>query len=165
MVVQRGPTVGGKQQLAADRWFFPPGARVSAVARTPDNLDLFITGNDGRVYTSWWFNGADWSGVNDNWRPIGGFFPPGAPVTAVARKSGQLDLFVTGNDGRVYTLVVDGADWSGVDDNWRPIGGFFPPGCPGVGRGPDAGQPGPVHHRERRSRLHVVVVQEPTGRA
>ncbi|MGH6900015.1 MAG: hypothetical protein ACREJ5_26270, partial [Geminicoccaceae bacterium] len=63
----------------------------------------FITGNDGRVYTSWWFAGADWSGINDNWRSIGGVFPPGAPLGAVARNPGQLDVFITGNDGRVYT--------------------------------------------------------------
>jgi hypothetical protein len=127
-----------------DNWrpiggFFPAGARVSAVARTPENLDLFITGGDGRVYTSWWFNGADWSGVNDNWRPIGGFFPAGAPVDAVARTPDNLDLFIVGGDGRVYTSWwFNGADWSGVNDNWRPIGGFFPPGAPidAVARGP-----------------------------
>ena len=119
-----------------DNWrpiggFFPPGAPVAAVARTPDNLDLFITGNDGRVYTSWWFQGVDWSGINDNWRPIGGFFPPGAPVAAVARTGNNLDLFITGNDGRVYTSWwFQGVDWSGINDNWRPIGGFFPAGAP-----------------------------------
>jgi hypothetical protein len=119
---------------------FPPGARVSAVARTPDNLDVFICGNDGRVYTSWWFQGADWSGINDNWRSIGGFFPAGAPVSPVARRPGQLDLFVCGNDGRVYTSWWnDSQDWSGVNDNWRSIGGFFPPGAPlaAVARTPD----------------------------
>jgi hypothetical protein len=116
-----------------DNWrsiggIFPPGAPVSAVARKPENLDLFITGNDGRIYTSWWFAGSDWSGINDNWRPIGGFFPVGAPVSAVARQPGILDLFVVGNDGRVYTSwFVEGvSDWSGINDSWRPIGGFFP---------------------------------------
>jgi len=119
-----------------DNWrsiggFFPAGARVSAVARNPEQLDLFITGGDGRVYTSWWFNGADWSGVNDNWRPIGGFFPAGAPVDVVARTPDNLDLFIVGGDGRVYTSWwFQGADWSGVNDNWRPIGGFFPAGAP-----------------------------------
>ena len=119
-----------------DNWrpiggFFPPGAPVAAVARTPNNLDLFITGNDGRVYTSWWFQGVDWSGINDNWRPIGGFFPPAAPLGAVARTPGNLDLFITGNDGRVYTSWwFQGVDWSGINDNWRPIGGFFPAAAP-----------------------------------
>src|SRR5207253_11409266 len=59
--------------------------------------------SDGRVYTSWWWLGNDWSGIHDNWRNIGGFFHPGAPVAAVARKPEQLDLFITGNDSRVYT--------------------------------------------------------------
>ncbi|EPY04470.1 hypothetical protein PAALTS15_25004, partial [Paenibacillus alvei TS-15] len=54
---------------------FPMGAPVSAVARTPNNLDLFLVGNGGRVYTSWWSAGSDWSGINDNWRSLGGIFP------------------------------------------------------------------------------------------
>ncbi len=121
----------------SDNWrsiggFFPPGARVAAVARTPDNLDLFVCGNDGRVYTSWWSQGQDWSGVGDNWRSIGGFFPVGAPLSAVARTGNNLDLFVSGNDGRVYTSwwFAGAADWSGVNDSWRSIGGFFPVGAP-----------------------------------
>jgi hypothetical protein len=111
--------------------FFPPGAPVSSVARNPDHLDLFITGNDGRVYTSWWHHGQEWSGIHDNWRSIGGFFPRGAPVSSVARNPDHLDLFITGNDGRVYTSWWHhGQDWSGLHDNWRSIGGFFPPGAP-----------------------------------
>ncbi|WP_429645488.1 hypothetical protein, partial [Skermanella aerolata] len=82
---------------------FPAGAPVAAVARTPNNLDLFICGNDGRVYTSWWFAGVDWSGINDNWFAIGGFFPAGAPLSAVARTGNNLDVFIPGNDGRIYT--------------------------------------------------------------
>jgi hypothetical protein len=35
-------------------------------------LDLFITGNNGIVYTAWWHQGFDWSGINNNWFPIGG---------------------------------------------------------------------------------------------
>ena len=118
-----------------DNWrmiggFFPIGP-LTAVSRNPGQLDLFICGNDGRVYTSWWYNGVDWSGVNDNWRSIGGFFPPAAPLAAVARTSNNLDLFVCGNDGRVYTSWwYNGVDWSGVNDNWRSIGGFFPAGAP-----------------------------------
>ena len=50
---------------------------AAAVARESGQLDCFITGNDGRVYTSWWHEGHDWSGINNNWRPIGGFFPVG----------------------------------------------------------------------------------------
>jgi hypothetical protein len=31
------------------------GTRISAVSRTPNNLDLFVIGNNGVVYTSLWF--------------------------------------------------------------------------------------------------------------
>jgi Astacin (Peptidase family M12A) len=107
----------------------PPGGSgiCSGVARSPNNLDLFVVGNDGVVYTSWWFAGSDWSGVNNNWRPIGGVFPVGAPVSSIARSPDNLDLFVVGNDGVVYTSWwFAGSDWSGVNNNWRPLGGFFP---------------------------------------
>ena len=110
--------------------FFPPGSLVAAVARVPNHLDLFVVGKDGRVYTSWWQDGSDWSGRNDNWEPIGGFFPAGAPVTAVARGSEHLDLFIVGNDGRVYTSSWNsGSDWTGLNDNWDSIGGSFPAGA------------------------------------
>lgn len=110
--------------------FFPVGAPVSAVSRHEDQLDLFVVGNDGVVYTSWWTAGQDWSGVNNNWRPIGGVFPVGAKVFAVSRHRDQLDLFVIGNDGVVYTAWwTAGQDWSGVNNNWRPIGGVFPIGA------------------------------------
>src|SRR3954447_18612695 len=105
---------------------FPVGAPVSVVARNPDQLDLFVVGNDGRVYTSWWSAGRDWSGLNNNWRNIGGVFPVGGPVSAVARKPNQLDLFVVGNNGGVYTSWWSaGHDWSGLNNNWRLIGGIF----------------------------------------
>ncbi len=120
---------------------FPVGAPVSALAKSPDSIDLFVTGNDGVVYTSWWYAGSDWSGVNSNWRPIGGFFPVGAPVAATSRNPGNLDLFITGNDGVVYTSWwYAGSDWSGVNNNWRPIGGFFPAGAPvsALAKSPDS---------------------------
>jgi hypothetical protein len=127
----RWPGLGG---------FFPAGAPVTGIARHPDHLDLFITGNDGRVYTSWWHEGQPWSGVDNNWRSIGGIFPPGAPIAVTSRHAGNLDLFITGNDGRVYTSWwYDGHDWSGVNDSWAGIGGFFPAGAPvtAVARRPD----------------------------
>ena len=111
--------------------FFPPSSAVAAVSRNPNQLDLFLVGYNGVVYTSWWTAGSDWSGINNDWRAIGGFFTPGAPVAAVSRNPNQLDLFVTGNNGVVYTSWwTAGSDWSGINNNWRAIGGFFPPGAP-----------------------------------
>ncbi len=109
--------------------FFPIGAPIYPLARTADNLDLFVVGNDGVVYTSSWSTRHDWDGVNNDWRPIGGFFPAGAPVSAVARTVDNLDLFVVGNDGVVYTSSWSTRhDWDGANNDWRPIGGFFPAG-------------------------------------
>jgi hypothetical protein len=128
-----------------DNWrsiggFFPNGAPITTVSRKPGQLDLFVVGNDGRVYTSWWTQGSDWSGLFDNWRPIGGFFRPGAPISVTSRNPDNLDLFICGNDGRVYTSWwYAGQDWSGINDNWRSIGGVFPNGAPvgAVARSPD----------------------------
>ena len=103
--------------------YFPIGSPVSAVSRAADKLDVFVTGNDGIVYTSWWVAGADWTGRANDWLPIGGVFPPGAPLAVEARTSSSLDLFVVGNDGIVYTSWwVVGEDWSGLEV-WRPLVG------------------------------------------
>ena len=102
--------------------FSPPGAPVSAVSISPRNIDLFVVGNDGVVYTSWWEAGEDYTGVANNWLPIGGFFPPGNPVAAVSRTSDSIDLFVVGHDGVVYTSRWEsGQEYSGVNNNWRPL--------------------------------------------
>ncbi|WP_236142604.1 hypothetical protein [Nostoc sp. CMAA1605] len=112
--------------------FFPPGSPVSAVARKPGIIDLFVVGNNKKVYTSYSIDGgSNWSGINDDWQQIGGEFPPGAPVSAVARKPEIIDLFVVGYDGRVYTSwwTEKVNKWSGID-HWLPIAGEFPPGTP-----------------------------------
>jgi hypothetical protein len=102
--------------------FFPVGAPIAVTSRNPGNLNLFITDDDGRVYTSSWYEGQEWSGIHDNWRKIGGFFPPAAPIAAISKSHDSIDLFVTGGDERVYTSWWDERhDWSGQDDNWRRI--------------------------------------------
>jgi hypothetical protein len=87
-----------------------------------EHLDVFVVGKDGRMYTSWWHKGQDWSGRNDNWLAIGGFFPPGAPTSAVGRLQNHLDVFVVGNDDQMYTSWWhEGQDWSGRNDNWHSL--------------------------------------------
>ncbi|MFN0102286.1 MAG: LamG-like jellyroll fold domain-containing protein [Bryobacteraceae bacterium] len=85
----------------------PDDAPVTAVARDPGKLDIFATGSDGGVYTAAWdANLADqgWQG----WRRIGDLtVKPGSPVSAVSRDSNKLDIFVAGNDGKVYTAAWD----------------------------------------------------------
>lgn len=120
---------------------FPPGAPVTAISRNPDQLDVFITGNDGHVYTSYWTAGSKWSGLDNNWTDLGGVFPPGAPVTAIARSADTIDLFITGAQGDVYTSNWStSSPWSGVNDNWKDIGGVFPPGASIAAVARNAGQ-------------------------
>ena len=88
--------------------FFPKAAPVAPVVRSLHGRawfwDLFVTGNDGAVYmSSTWLGERKWTGEADNWRPLGGFFPAGAPLAAVAVTAENLDLFVIGNDGGAYT--------------------------------------------------------------
>jgi hypothetical protein len=100
---------------------------VTAVVQPqrPDHLDVFACDTYGSVYTSSWDNGALWSGLS-GWKKIGQGFPPNSPVAAVSRKTEQLDLFVCGTDGHVYTAWWDSSGWS----DWHSIGGVFSVGAP-----------------------------------
>lgn len=100
---------------------FPAGAPLSAISRSPNHLDVFAVGldgrDDGRVYTSTWNSRqADWSA----WTNLGGgIFKHRAPVSTVAWRADQVDVFAVGRDGRVYTCArMDGQPFSG----WRAIG-------------------------------------------
>jgi hypothetical protein len=96
--------------------------KVAAVARSPDNLDIFVVGTDFKIYTAWWSEGHGWTG----WRNISGnqAFGPAPPlVAAVSRHEGQLDVFVA-SSGVVYTSSWTDSvtDWTGIDQAWDNIG-------------------------------------------
>jgi len=94
---------------------FPPGAPVTAISRKPNQLELFICGDDGHVFTTWWIAGYGW---HYKWHDIGGDFLPGTRISAIARKPEQLDLFASAGDGNVYTCW-----WSKEDKLWNgPLG-------------------------------------------
>lgn len=84
-----------------------PGTPVSVVSRSPDKLDIFVSGADGKTYTAAWdaakADGA-WRGW---WNILSGFVPAGSPIAAVARDSGKLDIFIVSNDCAVYTAAWD----------------------------------------------------------
>ena len=82
---------------------FPSGSPVACASRNSSTIDSFVIGTDGKVYNSYWTTGNDWSGINDDWRDIGGDFTPGSKVTAIARSPDNMDLFVVGKDGKVYS--------------------------------------------------------------
>jgi hypothetical protein len=98
-----------------------PGSPVAAIARTPNKLDIFVTGKDGKVYTAAWDKQAakgEWQG----WWPIGDLSAPsGAPVSVVSRGPDNLDIFVVGNDSRVYTTAWAKHAAGGKWQSWRLV--------------------------------------------
>jgi hypothetical protein len=99
---RRGGWVRRWARVGHEGFRMPVGAPVAAVSRVPDQIDLFVSGNDGRVYSTW--------GEGRRFR-----MPPGAPVAAVAPHADRIDLFVCGNDGYYYTTRwVSGGRWA----NW-----------------------------------------------
>ena len=107
----------------------PPGGAVTAVARDPNKLDIFIVSTDGGVYTAAWDQNvanAQWRG----WWRIGNLVAdPGSFVAAVARDPNKLDIFVAGNDGKTYSAAWDqnvaNAQWRGW---WNILTGAIPAG-------------------------------------
>ena len=105
------------------------GGAISAVARTPNNLDAFVaSGSD--VYTSAWDasqSNGQWGGW---WKVLTARVPAGSPINAVSRDPQKLDVFLTGSDRCIYTAAWDPTvtnDWRG----WWRIGALTaPPGAP-----------------------------------
>jgi hypothetical protein len=116
-----GDPAAGHTVPAADEDDNIPNSVVSAVARDPDRLDIFVVGHDGGIYTT----GQDAGGA---WEPWSRIDPSSTPGRTVARRSvvwpasrnpNRLDVFVVGHDGGIYTSGRNtGGDW----EPWRPIG-------------------------------------------
>ena len=47
----------------------PRNSVVTAVSRNPNQIDLFVVGNDGGIYSTWWNPAEGWD-LNHNWFPI-----------------------------------------------------------------------------------------------
>ena len=93
---------------------FAQSAPLTAVARRSDHLDLFITGHDGAIWSSWWHDDAQswrsWFQIHPEAR-----FRQDRPVAAVARISEHMDLFRVGYDGTVWSSW-----WHNDTKGWRP---------------------------------------------
>jgi len=94
-------------------WRFPAEARVTAVSRSQQHLDLFTIDNHGKVWTCWWFEPnarwGDWSQIHPQTR-----FARDKRVAAVSRGVDHLDLFVVRDDGAVMTSW-----WFRDEQGWR----------------------------------------------
>ncbi|MBV9083920.1 MAG: hypothetical protein JOZ62_14680 [Acidobacteriaceae bacterium] len=115
--------VNGQIQIPTKGWqsigVARRGAIVTGVSRSPWVLDIFVAAfDDGQVWTNSSFSltfsasstVSSWTG----WRPIPGFeTPPGSAVSVVSRSHNNLDAYVGGKDGNVWTAAwaPDGTDW------------------------------------------------------
>lgn len=106
-----------------------PGAPVTCVSRNKDKLDIFVTGQDGRVWTAAWQPAfTDWW---HGWWPIGNIkLPQGAPVYAVSRSADKLDIFATDVNGKIHTAAWEPAFTTGWRGWWALKGGAAAPGAP-----------------------------------
>jgi hypothetical protein len=88
--------------------------QLAVVQRGWDKVDLFLVGEDGGIWTRKWLNSTSWA----DWQRVLDFQAmPGAPVTAISRHPGQLDVFSIGLDSCVWVAasteeVANGA-WYG----------------------------------------------------
>ncbi len=99
---------------------FPPEARVTALARTPGNVEVYVMGYDGAVWSAWW------SEDGGGWRRWFSIFPEtkfayDQEIVAVSRDSKSVNLFTVGLDGAIWT-----AWWSDDGGGWRPWSQLFP---------------------------------------
>src|SRR5437870_1122879 len=92
---------------------------VTAIARNPDHLHLFVTGTDNGIYSTYWDNASPWKSCL---RIDDGFAKGANSVAAVARDPDHLDLFVTGTDGGIYSTYWDSASgwawWFRINDDF-----------------------------------------------
>jgi hypothetical protein len=88
-----------------------PGATVTALQPFEGHIDLFVTGTDGAVWSTFFEADGGWR----NWFLIHSEvrMQPGATVTALQPFEGHIDLFVTGTDGAVWSTFFES------DGGWR----------------------------------------------
>ncbi len=89
---------------------FSKATPPAVVARDANHLDLFVIGNDSKVWTDTWTLGqynSSWGG----WNQIsGGPFSNLTPPAAASRDVNHLDVFVVGNDSKIW--------WNAWNGNW-----------------------------------------------
>ncbi len=103
-----GDPAAGHTVPAADEDEGIPNSVVSAVARDPDRLDIFVVGHNEGIYTTGQDAGGDW----EPWQSIGNpdaghTVPHRSVVWPASRNQNRLDIFVVGHNGGIYTSGQD----------------------------------------------------------
>jgi len=97
--------INGVQSCYGRRFPARPGATVTALLPFEGHVDLFVTGTDGAVGSTFFEPEGGWR----NWFLIHPEIrmQPGATVTALLPFPGHVDLFVTGTDGAVWSTFFE----------------------------------------------------------
>jgi hypothetical protein len=100
------PAGGGNQGLQAPP--ARPNSPVTAVARTPEHLDVFWIGKDGSIWSNWWDDRRNRGAWNAPF-PISGpnSAAPNSGLSAVTRTPEHLDVFWTAPDGNPMSNWCD----------------------------------------------------------
>ncbi len=106
-----------------------PGSPVSVASRGANNLDVFVVGKDGGIYTAAWGPQTD-STWKVWWRISDLEAKPGSSVSVTSRGADWLDIFVVGNDGGIYTASWNPAFEDGWHGWWRIGDIAVDPGSP-----------------------------------
>ena len=131
-------TAGYEPAFGLRGWSPLPGigvgstTQVGAASPFTDQLAIFAVDGYGKLQTASWYPyfGGYWT----SWQQIGGVqLSPGAPVTAISRGYGELELFVTDVNGHIQTT-----SWYPSFSGWKSIG-VAAPGATvtGVSRHPE----------------------------
>ncbi len=106
-------------------------ALVTAVSSIPGGASLFVVGNDGAIWSSYFdprqadAKWADWHSLS---KP--GTAPVGSSVGAVSSVPGGVSLFVVGNDGAIWSSYFDPRQ---ANARWADWFSLSKPGTASVG--------------------------------
>jgi hypothetical protein len=101
---------GGWWRITESNGSFALGTPISVVSRSKSHLDVFAVGLDGCVWSAAWGPQTEhkWRG----WWKIGNVKSPQRSfVTTASRGINNIDVFVRGYDGEIWSQYWGGADW------------------------------------------------------
>ncbi|WP_110515167.1 hypothetical protein [Herpetosiphon llansteffanensis] len=103
------PIVASPQDLT-----IAPSGSISCATPSSERIDCFVLGDDEQVWQRSWQSSAGWG----NWQGLGlsqFSLDPSGGVSAIARDSTTLDIFVSGRQGNfinLYQRTWNGTSWS-----------------------------------------------------
>lgn len=103
--------------LASPPEFAPVGAHLATARQRANQLDVFVVRNDGAIWVSWELDNGPWTDGTGGRHPVristDRLAPAGAPLAAAWQNDQQLDVFVIGHDGAIWTT------WTHNNSPWR----------------------------------------------